>query len=141
IILFFFFQAEDGIRDLYVTGVQTCALPIFNQVQLTVANAAKQGAPYSIWLFKNFFERKMGKAAFFSRFSIPIDGQWLALDRRTVDPGNGNAGAPERYHFSLFDHQHAARMFQNGGNIRGQVLLVLAQADDQWTAAMARPDK
>src|SRR5690349_24137457 len=25
---FFYFQAEDGIRDLYVTGVQTCALPI-----------------------------------------------------------------------------------------------------------------
>src|SRR2546430_4893764 len=29
--LFFFFQAEDGIRDLTVTGVQTCALPIWNQ--------------------------------------------------------------------------------------------------------------
>src|SRR5256885_11915170 len=27
--LFFFFQAEDGIRDYKVTGVQTCALPIF----------------------------------------------------------------------------------------------------------------
>src|SRR6266496_4713953 len=27
-MIFFFFQAEDGIRDLYVTGVQTCALPI-----------------------------------------------------------------------------------------------------------------
>src|SRR5690606_5920738 len=27
-ILFFFFQAEDGIRDFHVTGVQTCALPI-----------------------------------------------------------------------------------------------------------------
>src|SRR6266540_4624565 len=27
--LFFFFQAEDGIRDRDVTGVQTCALPIF----------------------------------------------------------------------------------------------------------------
>src|SRR2546422_8596587 len=26
--LFFFFQAEDGIRDVAVTGVQTCALPI-----------------------------------------------------------------------------------------------------------------
>src|SRR2546430_8670885 len=26
--VFFFFQAEDGIRDLTVTGVQTCALPI-----------------------------------------------------------------------------------------------------------------
>src|SRR5688572_30860978 len=28
-LFFFFFQAEDGIRDLTVTGVQTCALPIF----------------------------------------------------------------------------------------------------------------
>src|SRR6266496_5914346 len=28
VCFFFFFQAEDGIRDLYVTGVQTCALPI-----------------------------------------------------------------------------------------------------------------
>src|SRR2546430_4257173 len=27
-LVFFFFQAEDGIRDLTVTGVQTCALPI-----------------------------------------------------------------------------------------------------------------
>src|SRR5204862_4071850 len=33
----FFCQAEDGIRDLYVTGVQTCALPIFgHQVGLLV---------------------------------------------------------------------------------------------------------
>ena len=29
LFLFFFFQAEDGIRDRLVTGVQTCALPIF----------------------------------------------------------------------------------------------------------------
>src|SRR2546427_9716159 len=29
---FFFFQAEDGIRDLTVTGVQTCALPIWKVV-------------------------------------------------------------------------------------------------------------
>src|SRR2546421_9448500 len=28
LLFFFFFQAEDGIRDLIVTGVQTCALPI-----------------------------------------------------------------------------------------------------------------
>src|SRR2546422_1937071 len=28
---FFFFQAEDGIRDVAVTGVQTCALPIFSK--------------------------------------------------------------------------------------------------------------
>src|SRR5437870_8497905 len=29
-LCFFFFQAEDGIRDGHVTGVQTCALPILN---------------------------------------------------------------------------------------------------------------
>src|SRR2546427_9345981 len=29
LFFFFFFQAEDGIRDLTVTGVQTCALPIW----------------------------------------------------------------------------------------------------------------
>src|SRR2546429_6022176 len=28
---FFFFQAEDGIRDVAVTGVQTCALPIYRE--------------------------------------------------------------------------------------------------------------
>src|SRR6267378_2918521 len=34
---FFFFQAEDGIRDLYVTGVQTCALPIYLVPELASA--------------------------------------------------------------------------------------------------------
>src|SRR2546423_5506105 len=32
-LLFFFFQAEDGIRDKLVTGVQTCALPICSSLQ------------------------------------------------------------------------------------------------------------
>src|SRR6266511_5203100 len=37
---FFFFQAEDGIRDFHVTGVQTCALPIsIEAVSLSVAKA------------------------------------------------------------------------------------------------------
>src|SRR3712207_8501563 len=33
-MFFFFFQAEDGIRDIGVTGVQTCALPIYSTVSL-----------------------------------------------------------------------------------------------------------
>src|SRR5690625_7557657 len=37
-MVFFFFQAEDGIRDGHVTGVQTCALPISRRV------------PGSVWL-------------------------------------------------------------------------------------------
>src|SRR5438034_186346 len=39
--LFFFFQAEDGIRDHCVTGVQTCALPIFLRVRHEIINAVR----------------------------------------------------------------------------------------------------
>src|SRR5690606_41035196 len=43
---FFFFQAEDGIRDFHVTGVQTCALPISSQTfvgaVVAYANPVKQ---------------------------------------------------------------------------------------------------
>src|SRR2546430_10873111 len=39
-VSFFFFQAEDGIRDLTVTGVQTCALPISAFVDPPRANTA-----------------------------------------------------------------------------------------------------
>src|SRR5439155_7137079 len=35
-IYFFFFQAEDGIRDGHVTGVQTCALPIFQDLDARI---------------------------------------------------------------------------------------------------------
>src|SRR5256885_11004962 len=38
--LFFFFQAEDGIRDYKVTGVQTCALPISTEHQPALLAAA-----------------------------------------------------------------------------------------------------
>src|SRR5207244_10535673 len=38
LIFFFFFQAEDGIRDDLVTGVQTCALPICMSALENVAN-------------------------------------------------------------------------------------------------------
>src|SRR5262249_57089527 len=44
-VAFFFFQAEDGIRDWSVTGVQTCALPIYaGEVTLMVTDPAAPGA-------------------------------------------------------------------------------------------------
>src|SRR6266436_8356641 len=42
-MMFFFFQAEDGIRDVAVTGVQTCALPIcqgYIDIHLSLAGPA-----------------------------------------------------------------------------------------------------
>src|SRR2546427_11159145 len=43
--LFFFFQAEDGIRDLTVTGVQTCALPISLRRELLRLRKRRVGSP------------------------------------------------------------------------------------------------
>src|SRR5206468_7567429 len=42
--LSFFFQAEDGIRDLIVTGVQTCALPIFRLAALDLGLGGEDDA-------------------------------------------------------------------------------------------------
>ena len=42
--LIFFFQAEDGIRDRLVTGVQTCALPILGVEILTTAEALTEAS-------------------------------------------------------------------------------------------------
>src|SRR3712207_7731153 len=39
--IFFFFQAEDGIRDIGVTGVQTCALPIYVRLHAAIDRIGK----------------------------------------------------------------------------------------------------
>src|SRR5256885_16398137 len=51
LINFFFFQAEDGIRDYKVTGVQTCALPIsFNTISVSGIIAMTEGRnPVHVW--------------------------------------------------------------------------------------------
>src|SRR5260370_11905023 len=54
-VSFFFFQAEDGIRDSSVTGVQTCALPIskvnvMGPRTFTFAPGSKQEASFSVLL-------------------------------------------------------------------------------------------
>src|SRR5256885_1317047 len=44
LLCFFFFQAEDGIRDCKVTGVQTCALPISGENRLTTLHLSMSDA-------------------------------------------------------------------------------------------------
>src|SRR2546429_1191490 len=43
-VLFFFFQAEDGIRDVAVTGVQTCALPILPGAEVMQTDLDEPGS-------------------------------------------------------------------------------------------------
>src|SRR5690606_39813228 len=40
----FFFQAEDGIRDFHVTGVQTCALPILTEADSILVRTMEKAA-------------------------------------------------------------------------------------------------
>src|SRR6266496_527732 len=44
----FFFQAEDGIRDLYVTGVQTCALPILPRLTISQPKRREPTMPFRL---------------------------------------------------------------------------------------------
>ena len=48
---FFFFQAEDGIRDDLVTGVQTCALPILLKQLASISGCYISGLPVLIFHF------------------------------------------------------------------------------------------
>src|SRR5688500_2513139 len=72
---FFFFQAEDGIRDYKVTGVQTCALPIFsfgtNDLTQTILGISRDDAQKSF--LTKYVEQKI----------IPAD-PFQVLDRDGV---------------------------------------------------------
>src|SRR3989449_3468893 len=66
--LFFFFQAEDGIRDVAVTGVQTCALPIYVLASYAkvlpmsvVTHRERQGYARSLEELLRSEERRVGK--------------------------------------------------------------------------------
>ena len=75
--LFFFFQAEDGIRDHCVTGVQTCALPIFIMSD-SLRNQIKRANQYVIRSKK--LER-LGKVLFISGGIIGSAGViWTLVD-------------------------------------------------------------
>src|SRR5437016_9500929 len=64
LFFFFFFQAEDGIRDWSVTGVQTCALPIFGQPwrrwRFATTSLLARPEISTIWLARSE-ERRVGK--------------------------------------------------------------------------------
>src|SRR3989449_4128276 len=92
IFFFFFFQAEDGIRDVAVTGVQTCALPISYEKALRAATTHRYD-------YLNAYVRDLGNV-------IDMPAIQSAGLRLGVDP-LGGAGVDywgpiaERYHLDL----------------------------------------
>ena len=58
----FFFQAEDGIRDYKVTGVQTCALPILcSPIAISLDRVVKRSRPVDCLSFQQGSKADSGK--------------------------------------------------------------------------------
>src|SRR2546430_13604404 len=72
-MMFFFFQAEDGIRYLTVTGVQTCALPIC--------------APCGEIPHVHRRERLARQALILGRLPLPQRQVWVAADQHRLQRG------------------------------------------------------
>src|SRR6185436_21084900 len=92
LFFFFFFQAEDGIRDDLVTGVQTCALPIFGESDI--------GGPVM-----NIIPRSGGNqfagTGFFSNAGKWSSGENLSSDIQALNPNlRPNPGVVSAYDWS-----------------------------------------
>src|SRR5262249_58436469 len=116
---FFFFQAEDGIRDWSVTGVQTCALPIFWGVYSTTT---------TFEIGHRFVDTDGSRDRYLSDVNVR-DG-WRVLEYSTdmrAQPGSGllfdflkadvsNAGGDQSQTFSL--RMDKTRAYRFDGNVR-----------------------
>src|SRR2546430_3525652 len=84
----FFFQAEDGIRDLTVTGVQTCALPIYTNAECGMRNAeckceGRKASHLSLqFRIPHSAFRTLHRMKFPDR--LPIPPEVLKIDRKSV---------------------------------------------------------
>src|SRR2546430_5732392 len=127
--LFFFFQAEDGIRDLTVTGVQTCALPISAHTEETVYWSALLGAAELLL---------GGTTAILDMETVRHTGAaFQALERIGIRAAVGKClmdahpeGAPlelaESTDNALAEAESLAKRWHNGGNAGGQLRVCFA---------------
>src|SRR3989454_1965880 len=82
-MFFFFFQAEDGIRDYKVTGVQTCALPIFVALRARDGKVGLLGEHCSHRRASLYFGRneEAGLRCIYHGWKYGLDGQCLEMPR------------------------------------------------------------
>src|SRR6266567_6445564 len=104
---FFFFQAEDGIRDLTVTGVQTCALPISEAVTATTL----AGEPILAKL-----TRAPGNGAEIGGLKVVAEDGWFAARP------SGTEDVYKIYAESFRDEAHLTRILDEAREMVGSVL-------------------
>src|SRR2546425_5531225 len=77
LFFFFFFQAEDGIRDKLVTGVQTCALPILAaRDSLRIGLSAPVEPPAASPGYPGFAGPEAPRVGLYRSYAAPIDEGW-----------------------------------------------------------------
>src|SRR5256886_5641179 len=123
-IFFFFFQAEDGIRDLTVTGVQTCALPICAVVALVLLaagceRALKPGDPLRGLNRPERDRFAQGKIVFDSNFT-PETGLGPLFNSTGCgecheDPAKGGTGDEVEVHATAFKNAVCDPLVEEGG--------------------------
>src|SRR5258706_4215641 len=94
-IFFFFFQAEDGIRDWSVTGVQTCALPISPAISLPGEKGSSSLNWYLCWMRRT--SGKFTPLAFTETRSCPLSGLGEGTSSTT-----SASGGPQSLHSTAF---------------------------------------
>src|SRR5206468_10178882 len=105
LVAFFFFQAEDGIRDLIVTGVQTCALPIFKI----------PGAADTTW-----FRPAADRAAVRTRLGLPAERP-LLLTVRNLERRMGLDLLIRAMAILKRDRPEALLLIGGGGSVRQEL--------------------
>src|SRR3989475_11470329 len=143
-VLFFFFQAEDGIRDLTVTGVQTCALPICRYLHnglfmaTTVATAGRAVVGESNWLkaLTNWIRNHKQAAAYLAVALVVALGlfAWNLLSAKTAERSAGRQIAQGRLALDSKNYPLAAsvlsQVVENFSGTHGaqEASILLAQA-------------
>src|SRR5258708_13283440 len=93
-MLFFFFQAEDGIRDDLVTGVQTCALPISTASRSSKSPIRSDASAPTSWSFHTIGSTASVDAA---RPSARPNVPWTWLASRAAN-ARRSSGPPAPFH-------------------------------------------
>src|SRR3989442_5559197 len=81
---FFFFQAEDGIRDADVTGVQTCALPISPGMRAIPGVVAVEGLGVTDGVGRFVVESARGRDVRGEIFALASQQRWSLLELKRV---------------------------------------------------------
>src|SRR6266446_5342344 len=116
-IFFFFFQAEDGIRDYKVTGVQTCALPIFFVRAVAKRPQESGGEKFAPALAAIKIDiKKIGRIKLHLNPGTPVWNDAEAVEDFPIEMDGGFKSDPRRtmqladYHtLRAIDHESALR--------------------------------